>query len=57
MPDTSSGDITSSMTNMKKDGVTIEMHRDVLFRLTNAYDYFADIWERAIHAKRETVYI
>lgn len=39
------------MTNMKKDGVTIEMHRDVLFRLTNAYDYFADIWERAIHAK------
>ena len=51
MPDTSSGDITSSMTNMKKDGVTIEMHRDVLFRLTNAYDYFADIWERAIHAK------
>lgn len=35
----------------EKDGVTIEMHRDVLFRLTNAYDYFADIWERAIHAK------
>ena len=24
---------------------------NVLFRLTNAYDYFADIWERAIHAK------
>lgn len=35
----------------EKDGVTIEMHRDVLFRLSNAYDYFADIWERAIHAK------
>lgn len=31
----------------EKDGVAIEMHRDVLFRLTNAYDYFSDIWNRA----------
>lgn len=36
---------------LKNFKITIEMHRDVLFRLTNAYDYFADIWERAIHAK------
>ena len=32
-------------------GVRYFTPRDVLFRLTNAYDYFADIWERAIHAK------
>lgn len=31
----------------KKDGIDIEMHRNLLFRLSHGYEYFEKIWDRA----------
>lgn len=31
----------------EKDGIEIEMHRNLLFRLSHGYEYFEKIWDRA----------
>lgn len=50
VPDDYAENLVRQYTGQERKNMIAHL-KHVLFRLTNAYDYFADIWERAIHAK------